>query len=236
MKVGLNPISFRAEETQQNLQQLSTLVPTYQTAVVQTDTVETPVQNKKVEDFKTRLKDINWQKEYIPQAKIIHMKERNMIDGLEYEISPDGTVKEVGCWVQPTVILEKDKDAADLFKRRGEKPKTLKERGADVWKFFASANAFTQAIVKGLAYGVATGAAILAGSWLFNTLPKAFTKEGPKFAEILKHPIKHINKSGKVLASIGTVLVAGYHAVKGKLDANQRTANIDHKLKTGHRE
>ncbi len=236
MKVGLCPISFRAEESQQNLPRLETIVPTYQTTTVKTDTVETPVQNKKVEDFKTRLKDNNWQKEYIPQAKIIHMKERNMIDGLEYEISSDGTVTEVGCWVQPTVILEKDKDAANLFKRRGEKPKTLKERGADVWKFFASANAFTQAIVKGLAYGVATGAAILAGSWLFNTLPKAFTKEGPKFVEIFKHPIKNINKSGKVLASIGTILVAGYHAVKGKLDANQRTAAIDHKLKTGHRD
>ena len=91
-----------------------------------------PVNEQKVSDFKTRLKDVNWTKQYIPEANIIHMKERNMIDGLEYEITPSGKVTEVGCWVKPTVILEKDKDAAALFNKndanaKGGKLKHLKK-------------------------------------------------------------------------------------------------------------
>jgi hypothetical protein len=45
-----------------------------------------------------------------------------------------------------------------------------------------------------------------------------------------------MSKSGKVIAGVGSALVLGYNLVKGKLNANQNTAVIDHKLKTGHRD
>ncbi len=240
MRINYSPVSFRADQT---IKQEDVQAPVEKSIVAQTkpDTLEMPVNEQKVSDFKTRLKDVNWTKQYIPEANIIHMKERNMIDGLEYEITPSGKVTEVGCWVKPTVILEKDKDAAALFNKndanaKGGKLKTFKEKSADFWKFMASANQLANAYVKGLFYACATGAALLGGSWVFNTLPKVFKKEGPKFTEILKHPLKNISKSGKVIAGVGALGVMCYHAVRGRLNANQRTAEIDHKLKIGHRD
>ncbi len=122
-------------------------------------------------------------------------------------------------------------------KKSKTKPKTtLREKTANVWKFFASANQMVKATVKGLLYGTATAAAFLGGSWLFSTLPKAFAKEGPKFKEIIRHPIKNIAKSGKVMAGIAGTATLTYHIIAGRLNSNQRTADIDHQLKTGHRQ
>ncbi len=117
---------------------------------------------------------------------------------------------------------------------RNGKSKSFKEGIASVWKFFATANKMVQASIKGLVYGAITGAAFLGGSWLFKTLPKAFTKEGPKFSQIIRHPLNNIAKSGKVMAGIAGGAVFAYQIVAGKLAANQKTAVIDHKLKTGH--
>lgn len=113
---------------------------------------------------------------------------------------------------------------------------TFKEKIANVWKFFSVTNKMVAASVKGLFYGAATGATFLAGSWLFKSLPKAFTKEGPKLWQTIRHPLAHISKKGKVIAGLAGTAVFAYNVIKGKFDANQNTAVIDHKLKTGHRE
>lgn len=137
--------------------------------------------------------------------------------------------------VQPekkTVETPLDKTAEETPKKKT----TLKEKFANVWKFFANLGQMTKAVGKGLLYGSATAASLLAGSWLFNTLPKAFTKEGPKLMQVIKHPITHIGKSGKIIAGIGAALVMAYHLIAGRLTANQRTADIDHKLHVGHRD
>ncbi len=67
-------------------------------------------------------------------------------------------------------------------------------------------------------------------------MPKAFTKEGPTLWNTIRHPLKNIGKSGKVIAGIGSAAVLGYQLVAGRLAANEKTAVIDHKLKTGHRD
>jgi hypothetical protein len=124
-------------------------------------------------------------------------------------------------------------------KKAAEEPKkktTFKEKVANVWKFFSEMGKMTEATVKGVFYGATTGVALLGGAWLFKALPKAFVKEGPKLLEVVKHPLKHMGKGGKIIAGIGSALVLGYHLVVGKLEANQRTAVIDHKMKTGHRD
>lgn len=113
--------------------------------------------------------------------------------------------------------------------------KSARERVAGVWKFFASANKLIQAYAKGIAYATVTGFGVLSASWLFNSLPKAFMKNGPKLSETFKHPLNHISKSGKIYAAVGAVGAFGYQALKGHLSANQRTADIDHQLKVGHR-
>ncbi len=98
------------------------------------------------------------------------------------------------------------------------------------------ANQMANSALKGLFYGALTGVALLSGSWIFKALPKAFTKEGPTLWNTIRHPLKNIGKSGKVIAGIGSAAVLGYQLVAGKLAANQKTAVIDHKLKTGHRD
>lgn len=117
-----------------------------------------------------------------------------------------------------------------------KKPKTLKEGAANVWKFFTVANQMANSTLKGLFYGAITGITFLTGSWLFKSLPNAFKKEGPTLKNTLLHPLRNIGKSGKIIAGVASGAVLAYQLVTGKLDANQKTAVIDHKLKVGHRD
>lgn len=114
--------------------------------------------------------------------------------------------------------------------------KTVKDGVADVWKFFSVANQMANSALKGLFYGAVTGAVFLSGSWLFGTLPKAFSKKGPKLLEVIRHPLKNMPKSGKIISGIASGAVLAYQLITGKLQANQKTAVIDHKLKVGHRD
>ena len=103
-----------------------------------------------------------------------------------------------------------------------------------VAKFFAAAGQMIKATAKALFYGAATAAGTLAGAWLVGTLPKAI-KNG-NVAEVLRHPVKNIGKAGKIVAGVLTAGVMGLHLLKGWLKSNEKTANIDHRWKTGHRE
>lgn len=131
----------------------------------------------------------------------------------------------------------KTSEAAVVEKNLEEKKsKNIKDNVASIWKFMSVANQMANSALKGLFYGALTGVALLSGSWIFKALPKAFTKEGPTLWNTIRHPLKNIGKSGKVIAGIGSAAVLGYQLVAGKLAANQKTAVIDHKLKTGHRD
>lgn len=216
-------------------------------AVKEADGKEQTPQNKeqKIADYKAHLNDENWEKLYSKEDNTIYLKEKNKFDGSGYVITSDGTVKEVGADIEPSVLVEKDTDSEKLFENKTEteqdttqtkKKTTLKDKIANVWKFFASFGQMAMSTAKGIGYGAATAVTMLAGSWVFNTLPKAFAKEGPKFAQIVKHPLKHIGTSGKVLAGVGAAAVLAYHLIVGKMAANQKTAVIDHKMYTGHRD
>ncbi len=119
-----------------------------------------------------------------------------------------------------------------------EKPENnksgFKEDLSKIAKFFTTLSEMTKATVKGVAFGGVTGAAFLSGFWLFKALPKGFRK-GQSLTNVFKHPLKSIGTKGKVISGIAALAVASAHIIKGKLRANQRTANVDHQLKTGHR-
>lgn len=117
-----------------------------------------------------------------------------------------------------------------------KKPKSARHSVASFWKFMTTANQMANSALKGLFYGTLTGIALLGGSWIFKALPKAFTKEGPTLWNTIRHPLKNIGKSGKIIAGIGSAAVLGYQLVAGRLAANEKTAVIDHKLKIGHRD
>lgn len=215
--------------------------------VNETEEKEQTPQNKeqRIDDYKAHLNDENWEKLYSKDDDTIYLKEKNKFDGSGYVITPDGTVKEVGADIEPAVLVENDADSQKLFENKTEaepditpakKKTTLKDRIANVWKFFASSGQMAVSTAKGIGYGAVTAVTMLAGSWVFNTLPKAFAKEGPKFAQIIKHPLKHVGTSGKVLAGVGAAAVLAYQLIVGKMAANQKTAVIDHKMYTGHRD
>lgn len=124
---------------------------------------------------------------------------------------------------------------ADTFEAPKKKKTSTKDGAANIWKFFSVTKTMTGAAIKGTIYGIATSAAVMAIFWPFKALPKAFKKEGPTIGKIISHPFKHIGLTGKILTIASGLSVLGYQLVKGKLDANQNTAVIDHKLKIGHR-
>jgi len=130
---------------------------------------------------------------------------------------------------KPEVAAAKPAES-DSFKKSG----SFKEDISNIAKFFATLSEMTKATVKAIGYGFGTVGAFLAGNWLFNVLPNGF-KKGNSLKQAFTHPIKNIGRTGKIIAGLAGVSVAGYQIIKGKLIANQLTANIDHQLKTGHR-
>lgn len=120
---------------------------------------------------------------------------------------------------------------SDSFKKSG----SVKEDIGKVAKFFTTLSEMTKAGVKAVGYGAVTVAAGLSCGWLFGALPRGF-KKGNSLKQVFKQPLKSVSTKAKVLTGLATAAVAGYHLIKGKLSANQRTANVDHQLKIGHRE
>ncbi|MCM1339176.1 MAG: hypothetical protein NC191_05855 [Muribaculaceae bacterium] len=191
--------------------------------------------NKDSEEFKAHLKDKKWVKKYNPKYDSVRMAPKSGDGDVEYIISADGSVTKIAKGVKPEIILVEDDEALKLYSKKAH-PSTLKDKVANVWKFFVTTGKMIGAAVKGVVYGAATGVALLGGSWLFNSLPKAFAKEGPKLWATIRHPLTHISKSGKIIAGIGSALVLGYQLIAGKLRANKGTADVDHQLYSGHRD
>lgn len=124
--------------------------------------------------------------------------------------------------------------SSDVQVKNDKKP-GVKDGVGNVWKFFAKFNQMAVSIFKGVLYGGLTALAFLTGSYLFKTLPNGFKKEGPKLLEVIKHPLKNTSKTGKAVAGVAGGLVFIGNLISGILASNQKTAVIDHKLKTGHR-
>ena len=133
------------------------------------------------------------------------------------------------------VDLPKIEDSSDSYAHSKTETKA-KDKVAKFWKSYSVVTTMSKAILEGLAYGALTSAAVVGLFWPFKALPKAFAKEGPTIGKLLLNPFKHIGRIGQVLSVVSGIGVLGYHFVKGKLDANQNTAIIDHKLKIGHRD
>lgn len=106
---------------------------------------------------------------------------------------------------------------------------------SDIAKFFVSTSEMTKATIKAVVYGFLTGTAIAGYKWATKAIPNAF-KEGGSLVETMKHPAKSIGWKGNLFAGVAALGVASFQIVKGKLKTNQRTANVDHQLYTGHRD
>lgn len=113
-----------------------------------------------------------------------------------------------------------------------KKKSGLIEGISNIAKFFANFSEMTKATIKGTGYGLLTSAGVAFGFWSLESLPKAVQQKS--LETVLKNPLKAISTKGKVLTAIAGLGVASYHLIKGKLSANQRMANVEHKLQTGH--
>ena len=138
--------------------------------------------------------------------------------------------------IQSPVSTDLEKDSVEIAAKSDKKEKKRPFRNfiANVAKFFATTTEMVKGTIKGTAYGITTGAAVLTGGWLFGALPAGFRKGG-SLKEVCKHPLKSIGTKSKVAAGLATLAVGAYHIIAAKLKANQKTANVDHQLKTGHR-
>lgn len=87
---------------------------------------ESPNNEKAVEAFKTALNDPNWEKTYVEGPNIVHMKRKGVMDGLEYEIFANGTVREYSNWGNDAIIMNSNQENADLFKTLSSAPKEVK--------------------------------------------------------------------------------------------------------------
>ena len=127
--------------------------------------------------------------------------------------------------------------AADTPPKEIRKSSGFKQTISNIAKFFTNLGQMTKATVKGLFYGAATGAASVGAFSIFGTIPKALKKASDlTLKEALKHPVKNLSTKGKIVSAVLALGVMTYHIIKGKLNANKKTADIDHKLKTDHRD
>ena len=259
MNVTFNPnINFKSEsnliaEAMRTIAQEEAVKQEPQTAPIQTvaeskaDKFEKEFNdaelNEKANIFAERLKSRKWKKEYLPENDIIVIRQKRMYDGLEYMIKNDGTVMETGLRVNPVVIVNPSLESAKTFAKYKKKldpnaPKTSiwmkgKEAVADVWKFFTVSATMGVAIAKGLWQGALTGAAVLATATLAKGTV-AVIKNEKTVSDIIKNPLKTAGTTGKVLAAAAGALVLAVHIVAGRLEANQKSAVIEHKIDVPH--
>ena len=146
----------------------------------------------------------------------------------------DSSPKEVYSGVSENV--PEDKFVSDKNTSSTKPRKTFKERVGDMWKVFATADELGKGYIKGVLWAGVAGLATAGTAWIFKALPKVFTKGGPTLKSVIKHPLKHIGRAGKIMTSLVTASVFTYNAVRAHLQKNQRTAVIDHKLNIGHRD
>lgn len=171
------------------------------------------------------------------EPEVVLEKNQNLADYVKNQKEKKEILEKIAEDVSFTSNETKTDEAAEAEASiEAKKPKSARNSVANFWKFMTTANQMANSALKGLFYGALTGVALLGGSWIFKALPKAFTKEGPTLWNTIRHPLKNIGKSGKVIAGIGSAAVLGYQLVAGRLAANEKTAVIDHKLKIGHRD
>ena len=199
--------------------------------------------NEKAGIFAERLKSRKWKKEYLPENDIIVIRQKHVKDGLEYMLKNDGTVLEMGLRSKPLTVIDPSIESAKTFAKYKKKldpnaPKTSlwmkgKEAVADVWKFFAVAGTMGVATARGLWQGALTGAAVLASATIIRGAVQVVKNE-KTMSDIVKNPLKTAGTPGKLLALVAGGLVLTGHLVAGRMQANQKSAVIEHKVDVPH--
>ena len=161
----------------------------------------------------------------------------------------DRPLMEPGVYQQPQHVVHEEAPKAPVSKPLEQAPATdvvetkapKKRKGfmegiSNITKFFVSLGEMTKASIKAAWYGGLTMLGGLAGFWAFGALPQTYKSAEGSLTKIFTESFKNISKTGKIISGVAAAGVATYHIIKGILKMNQRTANVDHALKTGHRD
>ncbi len=120
-----------------------------------------------------------------------------------------------------------EKSADDKFVEK--KPKSLREKLANICKTFVKTGDYLKATGATVIYGGLTAGAVMFSNWLVKGWPKVFKKQIP-LKDMFNKPLKCVSKSSKVWAGIAFAATGGYQFAKAYLKANQHAAHVDQKL------
>lgn len=112
------------------------------------------------------------------------------------------------------------------------KPSLIKRMIAKIAYGWINLSEFARGLTAGVIVGGITGTGLAAADLLVSGV-KNIKDLG--FKQAFK-PSNSLGKVGKILAPITSLVVLVGFMINAKLNANKRTANVDHAIYTGHRD
>lgn len=203
-------------------------------------------QAQKKDEFAAVLNDRKWEKKYLPESDLIYITQKHSDNSTEYILEKDGTVKEAGADNKPVVIMEANKEMAEKFGKIKAKQSdvplenkstwmNIKEKIADFWKFMTVSGTMANATVKGVAEGFAASVATIAAASVIRGSSGLFKKpKANSFTDIFRHPMKTAGKAGKITAFVVGAGILAANLLLGKLEANEKSAVVEHKVDVPH--
>jgi len=135
--------------------------------------------------------------------------------------------------------------AEDVVQKQTEIPKKngLADFSSKIAYAWINATEMTKGVVSGIFAGAAAGTAVAGTDWLVSGLKETFnpresavlTSWLERFKTMFKHPTKVLGVVGKIVAPIVAVAFFAGNIISARLNANKKTANVDHQLYTNHR-
>lgn len=133
-----------------------------------------------------------------------------------------------------TPDIDKKNALTEQNQRPAKKPRGIKGVVADVSYAWVNVAEGFKGVVKGAWYGFLAGT-LTAGISAYYSAKKP-NPNGKTLGLLERFSPKKMTRTTKVLSGIVAGGVFVWNLIWAKMKANQRTANVDHMLYTGHRE
>lgn len=133
-----------------------------------------------------------------------------------------------------TPDIDKKRTLTEQYQKSAKKSRGIKGVAADISYAWVNVAEGFKGVVKGLWYGFLAGT-LTAGISAHLAANKLNKKEGKAIGLLERFSPKNMTKSTKILSGVVAGGVFVWNLIWAKMKANQRTANVDHMLYTGHR-
>lgn len=132
-----------------------------------------------------------------------------------------------------TPDADKKHSHTEQYQKPTSKPRGLKGVAADVSYAWVNVAEGFKGVAKGLWYGFLVGTLTAAIS--AQRVAKKRIAKGESIGLLERFALKNITRPTKILSGVVAGGVFVWNLIWAKMKANQRTANVDHMLYTGHR-